>query len=181
MKVPILKGQKVILRMAKIADVKEYIRILDDEKVSRFLNYHYKTKNRKNESEKWVKEVLFDPGQALWTITVGNKIIGNTTLRFVNNCRKANLGIVIGGEEYWGKGYGTETICLVINYLFKKLKFNRLDLLVHCDNKRGIKLYNKIGFKKEGKMRQSALSRDGKKFVDQYVMSILREEWLKKK
>ncbi|MFZ2189579.1 MAG: GNAT family protein [Candidatus Magasanikiibacteriota bacterium] len=180
MKVPILQGNKVTLRTPKIVDVKEYVYILSDKKVSRFLNHRYTTKNHLNESKKWVKEVLSDPGQALWTITVGDKIIGNATLRFVHSAKKANLGIVIGGYEQWGRGYGTESINLLMSYLFGKLKYNRLDLFVHCNNRRGINLYNKIGFKREGRVRQSTWNPDTKKFVDQYLMSILKDEWFKK-
>jgi RimJ/RimL family protein N-acetyltransferase len=89
--------------------------------------------------------------------------------------RSVQLGILLGVKELWGKGHGTEATRLLIRHAFDTLNLNRVWLHVYEDNARGIRAYEKAGFKKEGVLRQDNF-RDGK-YADTIVMAILREEW----
>lgn len=53
------------------------------------------------------------------------------------------------------KGFGSEMIKLVIQYVFEELKLNRLQLEVFSHNPRGIRGYEKCGFVKEGILREA--------------------------
>jgi len=86
------------------------------------------------------------------------------------------LGISIGDREYWGKGYGTDAMRLMVQYGFIELNLRRISLGLHAYNERARKSYEKIGFKMEGRTRGDGL-RDGVRF-DSLWMGILREEWL---
>lgn len=85
------------------------------------------------------------------------------------------FGIVIGEKDCWGKGYGTEVTRLMVWHGFQNLNLNRIWLNVYDFNPRGIRAYEKAGFKKEGALRQ-AMYAEGK-YHDTFVMGILREEW----
>jgi diamine N-acetyltransferase len=52
-----------------------------------------------------------------------------------------------------GKGLGRQVVNLVVQYCFIILKFHRLWLDVYEDNLKGIHLYQSIGFRQEGKLR----------------------------
>lgn len=107
--------------------------------------------------------------------------IGSASLDELNPVHKsAVFGIVIGDKSCWGKGNAGECIKLLANYLFERLKYNRLELKVAAHNKAAVAAYRKAGFVVEGKLRQHEWNRVTKRFEDNLVMSILREEWVKK-
>ena len=86
------------------------------------------------------------------------------------------LGIGLGEREYWGKGYGTDAVRVVLRYTFTELNLRRVTLGVFAYNERAIRSYEKAGFKVEGLLRQY-VARDGQR-NDVIVMGTLRDEWL---
>lgn len=91
-----------------------------------------------------------------------------------------NKSIRVGGDihpEYRGKGYGTKMYKLILDYCFNQLNMNRVWLFVLDFNVTARTLYDKIGFKEEGRQRE-AIFRGGK-YHDYIMMSILRSEWVK--
>ena len=85
------------------------------------------------------------------------------------------VGVGIGEREYWGKGYGTDVMKLCLQYAFLELGAQRVSLGVHEYNPRAQRVYEKVGFRLEGRSRQDIL-REGRRF-DSLWMGILREEW----
>lgn len=91
---------------------------------------------------------------------------------------RANRSVRIGIDitaEFRGKGYGSEAFSAFIDYLFKQQNMHRIWLLVADANKIARKLYEKLGFKEEGRQKK-ALFRDGK-YWDYVSMSILEDQW----
>jgi len=89
---------------------------------------------------------------------------------------EAWVGIGIGDREYWGNGYGTDAMCLILRYAFAELNLRRVSLGVFAHNPRAIRSYEKAGFRREGLVRSDCL-RDGQR-QDSVFMGILRDEWL---
>ena len=87
----------------------------------------------------------------------------------------ADLSVIIGDEEERDKGLGTEAIRVVLRYSFEHLALERVNLSVFEFNEPAISSYEKIGFKKEGRISQ-AVRRDGA-FRDAITMRILASEW----
>lgn len=94
-----------------------------------------------------------------------------------NRNRHAELAIVIGNKDYWGKGYGTQIMEKLLDWGFNGLNLNRLYLHVFSTNERAINLYKKVGFKLEGELREM-LFQDGV-YVDVYVYGLLNSEYKK--
>jgi RimJ/RimL family protein N-acetyltransferase len=86
------------------------------------------------------------------------------------------VAIALGEREYWGKGYGTDAMRIILRYAFNELNLRRVGLIVFEYNPRAIRSYEKAGFQLEGTVRKVIL-RDGKRWDFRY-MGILREEWL---
>jgi RimJ/RimL family protein N-acetyltransferase len=82
---------------------------------------------------------------------------------------------LIGETSYWGKGYGTEATRLITRYAFESLNFHRVWLHVYDFNLRGIAIYEKVGYKKEGVLRQHTY-REGR-YHDVITMAITRPDW----
>ena len=85
------------------------------------------------------------------------------------------VGIGIGEREYWGNGYGTDAMRVILRYAFAELNLHRVSLDVFEYNPRAIRSYEKAGFVFEGRLRQW-MRRDGRRW-DFVYMGILREEW----
>ena len=89
----------------------------------------------------------------------------------------AFVGIGIGDREYWGKGYGTDAMRLILRYAFCELNLQRVSLNVFEYNPRAIRSYEKLGFIHEGRVARCAQAR-WTAGTTWYIMGILRDEWL---
>jgi RimJ/RimL family protein N-acetyltransferase len=89
--------------------------------------------------------------------------------------RSATLGILIGEESAWGKGYGPDAMIALMRHLYYDRGLHRLELDVFTSNLRAVKAYEKIGFTHEGTLRDHRYV-DGS-YWDSYRMSMLRSEF----
>src|SRR5262249_50692365 len=89
--------------------------------------------------------------------------------------RHAWFGITIGDKSAWGKGHGTEATRLILELAFGTLNLNRVFLHVYEYNERARHVYEQIGFRVEGRLRQDVFHAG--RYWDTIVMGILREEW----
>lgn len=113
---------------------------------------------------------------APFAIEVDGKYVGMCSLMNLKN-RHSNveLGITIGDREYWNRGYGRETVKLLLHYGFHYLGIRRVNLTTHAKNERAIRCYLACGFVEEGRPRK-AIWVEGE-WTDLVEMSILRDEW----
>jgi RimJ/RimL family protein N-acetyltransferase len=145
----------------------EYLRLLNSDPAKLFT-----PKLSKEWMEKHLDEMyLF----AIYTVAE-DKMIGALDLGGIRwDARNAWVGIGIGEREYWGKGYGTEAMQLILRFGFEELNLNSVTLSVFEYNTRAFQSYVKAGFVEEGRQREWMM-RDGKRW-DLIYMSILRSEW----
>ena len=90
--------------------------------------------------------------------------------------RDVSIGIGIGERDFWGKGFGTDAMKVILRYAFTEIDMRRVTLDVFEFNPRAIRSYEKAGFRLEGRMRK-ALNKEGKRW-DMLFMGILHEEWM---
>jgi len=88
--------------------------------------------------------------------------------------RKVDIGIVIQ-QEFQGKGYGSEAILWGTNWAFNVAGMHRVQIQCFEFNQRAIELYQKLGFKLEGRGRE-AFWHDGR-FWDDVQFGMLDREW----
>lgn len=101
----------------------------------------------------------------------GDRHIGNVHLTDIDwIARHAGLGIFIGDEEHWSKGYGRQAVRLILRHAFEDLGLHRVHLVVLEDNDRAIRAYEKCGFVVEGRLRRHAYKRG--RFRDLILMGI---------
>ena len=139
--------------------------------------------------KEWFKKLQLDKSQMYLAIeykpenkNINPKLAEFIAPRFVGMLRsdewdRINRSVRIGIDivpKYRGKGFASEAFGAFIDYLFKQQGMNRIWFLVAEGNKVAKKLYDKFGFKVEGKQRQ-ALYRDGK-YHSYIMMSLLEKE-----
>lgn len=131
-------------------------------------------------TREWIEKHLDDwlAHEFLIRTLANDRLIGSVGLGGDNIKTHADafVGIGIGEPEFWGKGYGTDAMNLILRYAFIELNLQRVSLDVFEYNPRGIRSYEKAGFKVEGRVREMIL-REGRRF-DVFYMGILRSEWL---
>lgn len=116
-----------------------------------------------------------EPMFTIYERTTGRPI-GNTGLHNVDRRnRSAFWGIMIGEVEARGKGYGTETARLMLDYAFTALGLHSVTLTVFEFNLAGRRAYEKAGFKEIGRRRQSRWQ--GGRFWDEILMDCLASEF----
>jgi UDP-4-amino-4,6-dideoxy-N-acetyl-beta-L-altrosamine N-acetyltransferase len=87
--------------------------------------------------------------------------------------RRAEYGVLIEPAAR-GKGLASEASRLLLRYAFRELRLHRVFLHVFADNESALRLYERLGFKTEGCLRQHAAK--GSQMKDVIVMAILAPE-----
>src|SRR5215469_9816576 len=104
------------------------------------------------------------------------RLIGFVDLRNINyRQRTAELGIMIGEHDCWGKGYGTETLYLVLDYAFSMLGLHNIMLSMAGSNERALRTYRRVGFREIGRRRE--IGSIGNTFIDAIFMDCLSTEF----
>lgn len=104
------------------------------------------------------------------------RCIGNTGLSHIDRIhRNAEYSILIGEKDCWGKGYGTETTILMLDYAFTALGLHNVLLSTYGYNERAVRAYTRAGFRVIGRRREAA--RLGDQVYDVIFMDCLATEF----
>lgn len=170
-----MHGGRVRLRPVEEADLPRFVEWLADPEVTRWLAAVDEPPTLEDEYE-WWRERRADPDNVMWAIEAEDgELIGTVDLRLVPHAPRAELGIAIQDKARWGKGYGTETVRLAVGYAFVELGLHRVELHVDEENARAIRCYEKVGFVREGLLREHRVVEG--RFSNTVVMAILAREW----
>jgi len=175
---PFLPGDKIVLRPLQASDLTgAYLDWLNDYEVTRFLETGKKPATLAS-LRRYVEAMTQAPDTVMLAITEKRSgvHVGNVKLGGIHPVhRRADLGIMLGDKRRWGRGYGREAVALILAYGFDRLNLNKIYLGVDAENSAAVRVYEQLGFKIEGTLRQH-LFRDGA-YRDQHVMSVLREDY----
>lgn len=174
-----IKGTTVYLRPVEDADMESMFRACQDEEIL------YMTGTRHSFTQDQItssyQQFRNDPTRYDFAICLLNtaEIMGDLAILDIDqDNKKAGFRISLHRTNALNKGYGTEAVQLAQRFAFEELQLNRLELEVYSHNIRGIKAYEKAGFKKEGTLRQS-LYLNGN-YSDEILMGMLQEDYFTK-
>ncbi|WP_246938673.1 GNAT family N-acetyltransferase [Bacillus pinisoli] len=174
----LLKGEKLYLDRLKEEDTAIVTSWYGDEEFTRNMDALLSIPKQVTDIQKMIeltseKDYLFAIRDLQTSQIVG--IVGIEGILW--NHRTAWISLGIGGTNR-RKGYGREALQLAMKLAFQEFNLYRLQLTVFAYNEHAIKLYEQVGFVKEGAYR-SFLERDNKRF-DLLLYGILREEYFQK-
>jgi RimJ/RimL family protein N-acetyltransferase len=171
-----IDGKRIYLRKIKISDVsKKYLDWMRDPNVNQFLESRFDTWSIQK-LRNYVRKINRNRDCLFWAIISRdlNEHIGNIKLGPINWIHKySDLGIIIGEKSYWGKGLATETIKLVVDYSFNKLRLHKLTAGTYKNNIGSIKAFRKTGFLVEGIRKKQYFYRG--KYVDGILLGLIRK------
>lgn len=169
-----LEGKKVRLRAVERVDLPTFVKWINDQEVTQFLELN--PPMSLEDEEKWFVNLQKSEDKVFSIDTKEGKLIGNVGLMRLNwKDRSVLIGIMIGEKEFWNHGYGTDAIETLLRYLFDELALNRVYLIADERNARALHCYEKLGVKKEGVLRQNRY-KDGV-YTNDVMMSLLKDEW----
>ncbi|MGI6546632.1 MAG: GNAT family N-acetyltransferase [Fastidiosipilaceae bacterium] len=173
-----LQGERLKLRMFEEADIPYVSPLFDELDV---LQFYLPTLVRPY-SEAQLSEMLKDWHDEntyfLFSIVhhVTNQVKGLVNLDGVSwSNRHTEIGIGISDLKERGKGYAPEALRLLIDYCFDQMGMHRVFARIIEGNEPSIRLFEKLGFKREGQMREHVF-RDGG-WRDMYIYAVLDSEW----
>jgi RimJ/RimL family protein N-acetyltransferase len=176
-----IDGERVRLRSFELSDLDEIMKHWNNMELRNLLGSADEGPASRNDVEEWVRNTWKQRQErkaftfAIETIADG-KAIGGIGLEINWTSRSAILGIGIYDPSKWGKGYGQESLNLILGFAFQNLNLNRVELDTFDFNKRAQECYQKVGFKEVGRRRKASFI-DGN-YRDEIIMDILKDEWL---
>jgi len=171
-----LKGKQICIRAIREDDLEFLAEQLNDiDSQGEFLPYH-----------------LTAPAQLMQQFSANGFISDNSTRLLITEHSGRPLGMVwafkaipyfdaveagyqIFASDNRGRGYATEALQLLTDYLFNSRQLNRVEVRVATDNLASQKVALKAGFEHEGTHREAAFSKG--KLYDMHSYAMLRSQW----
>ncbi|RJQ34160.1 GNAT family N-acetyltransferase [Candidatus Parcubacteria bacterium] len=137
--------QTIEIRKIKKTDKKYFAKWWRDKDLAKLTSGVLKSIND-DDLGNYFSDILNSKKDYHFIITLNNKVIGHISLSKKRIWYETQ--IIIGDKKYWGKGYGSKAIQLLIKYA-RELKIHKIFLEVRPDNIRAIRSYEKSGFKRK--------------------------------
>lgn len=177
----IVVNQDLELKLLKLEDAKELFELTEQNRsyLRKWLSWLDKNQTIEDTKkfiqtglEKFEKDKGFELG--IW---YQDQLIGCIGLPLLNkDHNKAVIGYWLS-QEFQGQGIMTEVVKGLVNYLFKELKLNRVEINCAIGNEKSCAIPQRLGFACEGTIRQAEWLYDH--YVDWYKYAILASEWNK--
>jgi len=182
-----IEGKKVIIRQLEMGDEKWIHQWRNHGKGNEYCAFPFgfmlSQEAYRFEVKKQIEEQQVFPKEKMFMICKKENLapIGDVSYRNWNpRNRSVEFGIEIGQVDERSKGYGYDALVHFIDFLFRHLNLNRIELTTLADNEKAQNLYRKLGFKNSGTMREASFDSRTGKYMDVVYMDILRKEWLVK-
>lgn len=149
---------------------KDYIKWLNDKKINEFLEARNQSHNKKSLNN-WIDNLFASGDNLLFGIFLKKEKlhIGNIKAKINFQHQRAEIGILIGTKNLHRKGYGSQSINLLCDFLFDNLKLKKIYAGASEPNIASQKVFKKSQFKIESKLIDYRIV--NKKFVNEIIMS----------
>ncbi len=172
---PTLQGEMLVLRPLRPQDADGMWEIVSDPEARRMSGTAREW--TRADVDRWVAAVRTSDERIDLAVTANgsDEYLGEIVLEAIDqSVGSAGLRLTMR-PAYRGRGYGTEAILLVLDMAFDGLGLHRVGAVVPAINTRAKSLYENLGFRVEGRLRDSF--RDGAGWTDGLVMGVLEDEY----
>ena len=167
-------NEKVSLRPFEKEDIPLKVKWVNDSENNEFL--HYDIPLTVEKTQKWWEGVKDREDRKDFIILYEEIPVGLIGLLNIDKKNSnAELHIILGEKEYKGKGIAKKAVKALLDYSFSKKELNKVFLYVDDDNEIAKKLYEKVGFIKEGILK-SHMYHNGQ-FIDRCIYGITKNNY----
>lgn len=171
-----LRGKRLSLVPLEASDVKAVVPFFSNIDAL----YYYLPDKLLPRNEEQLRHLMEDWNDGVSNIAFACRYEGRTIglislsdIDFVSG--HGELGVMISDEAYRGQGMATEAITLLLDYAFGELRLHRVYVRVAPENDTSLRLFQKVGFVEEGRMREVMRRRDG--YIDLLFFGLLENEY----
>jgi UDP-4-amino-4,6-dideoxy-N-acetyl-beta-L-altrosamine N-acetyltransferase len=131
----------------------------------------------REEHHEWFENVLEGSSSGIFKVAESNgTAIGLASLTRIDlRHRSCEWGGYLAPDVPRGTGYGRALVYRSLVLAFETLNLNRVVVEVLVTNSAATRLYESVGFRKEGTLRERAQQRGGS--IDTTIMAMLKDEW----
>lgn len=175
---PTLVTPRLVLRKVTLADLTDQFEWTSDELVTQFLTWGpQRSLEETEQSIRYILGLYENKQVSPWGIVL------KETGRQIGSCGynwwlpkhgRAEISYMLD-RKYWGKGLVTEAVSEILRFGMEKMELNRIEALVHPENKPSRRVLEKVGMKLEGVLREAIKLKDA--YQDHLMYSLLRRDW----
>ena len=175
MTAPTLASERLILRQLNVDDAPALFDVLSDDAVMRYWSSGPHAHIAETQSYIALNAEI-DAGHICWAITLDERVALGWVILLPHRKNSFELGYILG-RSHWGKGYVYEAAAMALDHAFMNLGARRVMADTDPDNMGSIRLLEKLGFQREGYLREEWETHIGVR--DSLIFGLLRNEWLK--
>lgn len=168
---------KCKIRKWKLSDAKDLAKALSNRKVQDNLRDGLPYPYLEQDANDYISSMLSanENDTFAFAITLDDKAIGSIGVFRQQNIHRqtAEMGYYIA-EEYWGKGFMTEAVKQICEYVFEHSDIIRIYAEPFSCNMGSCRVLEKAGFQYEGTLRSNAIKNG--KVMDMKMYALIREE-----
>jgi RimJ/RimL family protein N-acetyltransferase len=173
-----LVGPRIILREFDRNDADASLRLVGDDRVTRWLSFDSRSREQAAQMiEGVVERAQLEPRTEYYLAAVlhDDSLVGFARLG-LTGVRAAKLGYAVAAG-YWGRGYALELSRLIVDFGFRELHLHRISAAIGPDNERSIAVAERLGMMREGRLRDHVFTNEA--WRDSVLYSILCDDWTK--
>ncbi len=174
-----LKGKSVNIRPVAERDLEELTdRLSDPVALGEFMPQGFISESnfRKNFHE---HGFIRENSERYVVVSKDDELLGSIWIfKSVTYFDSLEMGYYIFEDVSRGKGYATESVKLLTDFIFRSRQLNRLEIRMSVENTASEKVAINAGYTHEGVLREAAFSNG--KHHDMNTYSLLRREWAKR-
>ena len=176
-----IESSRLFLRQFTDSDTEPFLAYRSDPDVGRYQEWEPES-YALNDARRFVRALKTShpdvPGQ--WfqfaiEVKATNEMVGDCGLHILRgDPRQAMIGFTFDSSQQ-GKGYATEAVLRLLDYVFNSLNKHRVIATTDCENTKSIALLERIGMRREGHFLQNIWFKGA--WGDEYQYAILKSEW----
>lgn len=169
----VLLSDRITLRKFRAEDCRDVLEYGSDELTVKYLVWNA-FKSLDDAKAAISNYYLSRPGIYAIELKESSKCIGCISVELEPSHEKASFGYVLN-KNYWGKGYMTEALSVILSFCFAELELNRVEATHYVGNDASGKVMEKCRMKQEGVGIKEVKIKGA--FQDVVHYGIIKEDW----
>lgn len=170
-----IKAERLVIRNFKASDIDDVYQIYEDEETCKYLLHDAwdETNKEVNFNNLLIKSDLDNDRAVNLAVSFNDKVIGVFHAWYTGMKQTIEVGFSFS-KDFSGKGYATETLLVMLEYIFNNYEVHRIQAVCDDRNIASEKLCLKVGMRKEAHFIKDYWNKD--EWTSSYVFGILKEE-----